>query len=108
MAYNVPNDYRMTDNEINNVVYLISKYLFNWGMRECDLQICIIMSDLGTNPRPSGPDAIDRLVNATSEYLWDHVAREPDEFPLETVVKEATGITEAFFNDVPASVRDTL
>jgi len=71
----VPEDYVVSDNELNNLVYLICKYTVGWAMREADF--FIVKSMVGSG---AGPDFINKVIEMTTEMLWDHMCGEPDHF----------------------------
>jgi len=72
----VPDDYRPSDGEIDNIVYLICKYTVSWPMRPADLAVCKMMAG---QQGLTGKEGIVHLVEVTCEYVWDHIAGEPDD-----------------------------
>lgn len=74
MIQDLPSDYKLTDGEIDNIVYLTCKYTANWPMRQADLAVCKALTGEGT-----GPQHLEKLVRTTCEYVWDHICGEPDE-----------------------------
>lgn len=95
----LPSDYRLTDGEIDNIVYLVCKYTVGWPMRQADLAICKYMAGEGT-----GVEQIRKLVRVTCEYVWDHICGEPgsgddeDEEKTREIVDENAPTTENFYN----------
>ena len=77
----IPDNYVPSDGELDNIVYLVSKYTINWNMRAVDLAVVLTMSGGASNIK--GNAGISRLVAVTCEYLWDHVAGEPADLSVE-------------------------
>lgn len=75
----LPEDYKPSDGEINNIVYLTCKYTCEWPMRAVDLKVCSLMVG-----EIKGDAGITKLVETTCEYLWDHICGEPDEVSPQT------------------------
>jgi len=69
---NLPENYVPSDGEINNFVYLTCKYTVGWNMRDCDLAVCKMMAG-----PIQGSLGLSRLLEVTTEYLWDHICGEP-------------------------------
>ena len=44
MNLNIPKDYKPSDGEINNLVYLTLKYTVGWSMRAADLAVMQMMA----------------------------------------------------------------
>lgn len=91
----------ITDNEINNLVYLCLKYVVvGFPMRDCDFQ-CILMiyNSVG--------EGRDKLSNIISDFIWDHVLGEPDEPSLDKIKSLVTEIFNGFF-DLPYDIRNDI
>jgi len=73
----IEDSYVPSAGELNNFVYLVCKYTVNWGMRACDLQVCLMMA--GGAEEIKGNAGLTKLCEVTCEYLWDHVCGEPEE-----------------------------
>lgn len=71
----LPADYELSPGEVDNVIYLTCKYTVGWGMRQADKAVVLALLEGGTK----GSDCVHRLVQTTCEYLWDHIAGEPDD-----------------------------
>ena len=104
MKLNVPDDYIVGDGEANNLVYLILKYTIDWQMRECDLQVMLMMQE-----RPiTGTEGIKKLISDTCDYAWDHISGEPDEFSPEDLIKHITPAIENWYaNSTPEERQNT-
>lgn len=90
---NIPADYRLSDGEIDNIVYLICKYTVEWNMRQVDKAVCQMMM----SKEKTGVPQIEDLVRVTCEYVWDHICGEPDNFTAEQLYDYmAPMITEWF------------
>lgn len=87
LELNLPEDYKLSDGEIDNIVYLTCKYTVQWPMRQVDLQVCKTMAGLDKTDPPTGSEAVEKLLRQTCEYLWDHVCGEPDEFDTDKLVE---------------------
>lgn len=88
----VPDDYEPTPGEINNLVYLTCKYTIGWGMRAADLAVVQTMV-----PEPRGAAGVTELLERTCEYLWDHIAGEPDEFTPAQLVEHMRPVLEEWY-----------
>lgn len=71
----VADDYVPSEGELNNFVYLTCKYTVGWGMRAADFAVCKMMA--GDDIK--GNEGLSRLLDVTTEYLWDHICGEPEE-----------------------------
>lgn len=99
-SLSLPADYKMTDGEIDNIVYLTCKYTIGWNMRQADLHVCKrLMGDA------MGPQAVHKLLEATAEYLWDHVCGEPEHFTAQQLYDHMAPAILEFFTFTP-SVRN--
>lgn len=87
----INDDYIPSDGELNNFVYLTCKYTVQWPMRQTDLAVCLELakSRFGEDVQAGqtqpvglikGVEGLTRLLEVTCEYIWDHIAGEPDEF----------------------------
>lgn len=85
-------DYELSDGEVDNIVYLVCKYTVGWQMRQCDKAVCQLM--LGA---VKGPEAVHRLVEATAEYVWDHICGEPDEPTAEQLYEHMAPVIAEWF-----------
>lgn len=75
----VADDYVPSEGELDNFVYLTCKYTIKWPMRQCDLKVCLLMAGERDGRIIKGNKGLTKLAEVTCEYLWDHVAGEPDE-----------------------------
>lgn len=93
MNIDLPDDYKLTAGEIDNIVYLICKYTVQWPARSVDIHIMSMM--LG---EARGKDAVETLVQNTCEYVWDHICGEPDEPTTEMLVEHIKPMIEEWFS----------
>ena len=68
-------DYKPSEGELDNLVYLTLKYTVGWGMRVCDKSICLMMA----SDSLAGNEGISKLVETACEYAWDHLAGKPED-----------------------------
>lgn len=94
----------MTDNEINNLVYLCLKYIAGFPMRTCDFQLILAMHN---SSKGGVGDERDNLASALSDYIWDHLLGEPDEPSSEEIKSAVVEIFGEFFK-LPDDVRNSL
>lgn len=94
----LPADYRLSDGEVDNIVYLVCKYTVGWPMRQADKAVCqMMMGDV------KGPEAVAKLVEVATEYVWDHICGEPDEPTQEQLFEHiAPVIADWFGKTTPA------
>ena len=85
LELNLPEDYKLSEGEIDNIVYLTCKYTVQWPMRQVDLQVCKMMAGLDKPTPPTGSKAVGKLLEVTCDYLWDHVCGEPDDFTAKSL-----------------------
>lgn len=90
----VPDDYVPSYGEKDNFVYFICKYAANWPMRSADLAICLTMAGDGL---VTGPAYLNRLLEVTVEYVWDHICGEPDDVTPEQLQDHVVPILEDFY-----------
>jgi hypothetical protein len=89
----IPEDYKLSDGEIDNIVYLVCKYTVEWNMRPADKTVCQMMMD----KTKSGTAQVENLISITCEYVWDHICGEPDTFtPVSLYDHMVPMITEWF------------
>lgn len=93
MNLDLPSDYNVSDGEANNLVYLILKYAVNWQMRAADFAVVKIMQDGSI----AGPRGIQKLVEDTCEYAWDHLIGEPDNVSVEQLIEHITPVLEEWY-----------
>jgi hypothetical protein len=102
----VADDYRPSDGEIDNIVYLVCKYTVGWGMRQCDLAVCRMMTE--AQGGIVGKQGISNLVMVTADYVWDHICGEPDEVSPTAFFEHMRPMLEAWYSDTsPAQRADT-
>jgi len=90
---NVPEGYKPSDGEINNFVYLACKYTIGWAMRQVDLAVCKSMAG-----EIVGKEGLERLLDVTTEYVWDHLAGEPDEPSAEQLALHMKPLLEEWYS----------
>ena len=66
-------DYKPSEGELDNLIYLTIKYTTRRNMRACDKSICLMMAGSSL----VGDVGISTLIETTCEYAWDHLAGEP-------------------------------
>jgi hypothetical protein len=88
----LPIDYRLTEGEIDNIVYLTCKYTVCWSMREVDKTVCKMMAGDGL-----GIAYLRKLVRVTCEYVWDHISGEPEEPTQEQLYDHMAPILTEWF-----------
>lgn len=91
----LPEDYELSDGEIDNIVYLCCKYTVQFNMRPADLFVCKKLFGQGKR----GVESVQELIEITCEYIWDHICGEPDDFTTETLVNHMVPIFNKWFND---------
>lgn len=72
----IPDDYKPSPGELNNFVYLVSKYTVGWIPRQADHAVCLMMA--GGADTIVGNEGLTKLCEVTCEYLWDHICGEPE------------------------------
>lgn len=92
----VPNDYKMSEGEKNNLVYLVCKYTVGWGMRSCDFVACCLMAAQGPQ---TGVEAIKNLTRVSCEYVWDHISGKPDNFTPEMLYAHMAEYMNEWYSD---------
>ena len=71
----IPDNYKPSYGELDNVVYITCKYTINWPMRMADL--AVVLSIAGGPDNIVGDKGISNLVSITTDYLYDHVMGKP-------------------------------
>lgn len=94
----------MTDNEINNLVYLCLKYIVGFPMRQCDFQVVLMMHN---STKGGVEDQKRNLISVISDFIWDHFLGEPDEPSQENIEEAVSGIFEEFFK-LPEDIRNSI
>ena len=97
VEWKTPVGHKISPNEANNIVYLTCKYTVQWPMRSVDLAVVqtLINKDL------TGPEAMEDLMSVTCEYVWDHLAGEPDEFKPEDLKTHMASMLNEFWEMSP-------
>jgi hypothetical protein len=95
MDLNLPEDYALTDGEIDNIVYLTCRYTVGWGMRSCDKSVCEMM--LGNDK--TGSKCVERLLQITCEYVWDHICGEPEDPSVEKFVAHMEPLIQEWWSN---------
>ena len=72
-----PQEHQPTANERNNLCFLSMKYLLGWPMRSCDF---MIVESMGSD-KPTA-----EYFEILAEYMWDHLAGEPDDVSVGDLV----------------------
>ena len=93
MNLDIPGDYKVEEGEANNLVYLTLKYTVGWQMRAADFGVMLLMQ----NGQITGTQGIQKLVEDTCEYAWDHIAGEPDDTSTEQLIEHITPIIEEWY-----------
>jgi hypothetical protein len=97
-------NWKLTDGEINNIVYLCHRFSCNWTMRAADLQVVTLMA----TPLPSGEAGIRHLVKTSAEYIWDHIMGEPEDCDPEALrIHLEALVLEWFGGNDPATRSNT-
>lgn len=99
LELNLPDDYKLSDGEIDNIVYLACKYAIGWPMRQADLHVCRMMAGFNNENPPTGQEAVEKLLETTCEYLWDHICGEPDEFNTGQLVEHMTPVLNDWYSN---------
>lgn len=97
MLLNLPvaDDYRPSDGELNNFVYLTCKYTVGWPMRNVDLAVCLTMA--GGKEAIVGNVGLSSLCWETCNYLWDHVCGEPEDVSVERFFEHISVILKEWY-----------
>jgi GNAT superfamily N-acetyltransferase len=88
----LPADYRPSEREFDNLVYLALKYSVGWAMRSTDKAVVLSMTG-----DARGPDGIRQLTRVACEYAWDHLAGEPDEYTPEQLVAHVLPVIDNWY-----------
>ncbi|KKM23991.1 hypothetical protein LCGC14_1609560 [marine sediment metagenome] len=96
LTIDIPEDYEPSAGELDNFVYLVCKYTVNFPMRNCDLAVCTTMAS--TRGPIRGSAGLTRLLEVTCEYVWDHLAGEPDEKSPGDLVEHMVPILEEWYS----------
>ena len=99
----IADDYEFGTGEINNIVYLCCKYTVGWQMRQSDLAVCQSMAG-----EMRGNAGLERLLQVTCEYLWDHISGEPDEFTAEQLQSHMAPVIETWFKSTTKEQREDI
>lgn len=94
-CFGLADNYRLTDGEINNVVYLTCRFTVDWSMRGCDLAVCRML----VGGEIVGDSGVLRLIEETCEYVWDHICGETDEFTPEQLIEHMIPPMVKFFTE---------
>ncbi len=95
----LPEDYKMSEGEKNNLVYLVCEYTIEWGMRQVDFLACCMMANDGPQ---TGVEAVRHLTRVSCEYVWDHLCGKPDNFTPNQLYAHMVGqITNWYQNSTP-------
>ena len=89
----LPEGYKPSEGEINNFVYLVCKYTVGWMMRGADLAVCQMM----TGPIV-GKQGLEKLLEQTTEYVWDHICGEPEEPTAEQLALHMKPVLEEWYS----------
>ena len=89
----IPDDYKPSDGELDNLVYLALKYGANWQMRGCDKQVVLVMCE-----NTIGSVGISKVLETACEYAWDHILGEPDEGTPEDMYNHLKPLIEEWYS----------
>lgn len=88
-------NYKVTNNELNNLCYLSMKYLIGWQMRAVDFHAVNMM----VNPPPTTVESLEAgFIPELAEYMWDHLMGEPEEIQSEDLVYAIKIIRDQLFS----------
>lgn len=93
-------DYKPSEGELDNFLYLTFKYTINWGMRQADKAICLMLAD-----DVVGQKGLERLLKVTAEYIWDHLMGEPPETKPEDLITHMEPLLEQWYAATTAEER---
>ena len=94
LEINVADDYEPSPGEINNFIYLCCKYTIQWAMRTADLQVCTMMAR-----EIKGNKGLTKLCLVTCEYIWDHIAGEPEEFDADKLFDHMKPVLQEWYKN---------
>lgn len=103
---NVADDYRFTDGELNNIVYLCHRFTIDWSMRRSDLAVCLMLAR--AKGEIIGNAGLDRLIRTTCEYVWDHLCGEPEEPTADGFYEHMVPAMERWFENTTQADRDCI
>ena len=92
----VADDYEPSAGELDNFVYLTSKYTVGWIPRSCDHAVCLMMA--GGAEAIRGNAGLTKLAETTIEFVWDHVCGEPEEPNTEQLWDHIKPILQEWYN----------
>lgn len=104
LSIDVPENYEPSAGELDNFVYLVCKYTVNYSMRNCDAAVCTMMASTGGLIK--GPAGLARLLEVTCEYVWDHLAGEPDEISPGDLIDHMAPLLEEWYSKSTVEERD--
>jgi hypothetical protein len=105
----IADDYEPTPGELDNFVYLTSKYTVGWIPRAADHAVCLMMAGMmvGGN-KIVGNEGLTKLCEVTCEYLWDHICGEPEGLTAEDMFTLIKPMLQAWYNNsTPEERADT-
>lgn len=100
---NLPPDYKLTENEKDNLIYLSLRYTIDWTMRAADKQVVLFLAGGAS----TGKD-IERLVKVACEYAWDHLAGKPLDGSPESYYEYMVPILESWYKTTTQQERDVI
>jgi hypothetical protein len=103
LELNLPDDYKPSAGELDNIVYLVCKYTIGWQMRQCDLAVCVMMA--GGQDAIVGNAGLTKLVEVTCEYAWDHLSGEPNTFSPEQLFDHIKPALQGWYQNTDAEER---
>jgi len=78
------------------------KYTIQWPMRAADKAVCAM-----TAGPLRGPDCVHRLVKASCEYVWDHLAGEPEDVTPEQLYEHIAPLLKEWFSKTDQAARSS-
>ena len=93
----IADDYKPTPGELDNFVYLTSKYTVGWIPRAADHAVCLMMA--GGADEIVGNEGLTKLCETTCEYLWDHICGEPEEPTAEALFDHIKPVLQEWYSN---------
>jgi len=102
----LPSDYQPSRGELNNLCYLTCKYTTGWTMRQSDFAVCVMLA--GGKEAIAGNAGISNFVFQTCEYVWDHIAGEPEEVNATQLFLHMKSIVQEWYGNTDAAMRASI
>lgn len=95
LGLRIVDDYRPSDGELDNLVFLTLKYTIGWPMRQADK--AVILQFAGDDL--CGDAGISRVVEQACEYAWDHICGKPEDFDTDTLFDHIRPILNEWYDN---------